>query len=143
MNELQPSVESQCMLSASMFRGAISNLSLRKKLTILVTVGVFLPVMVLTYMQYQSLTELQNKTKGAFKDNLRQGLTLVERRMKQRLEDLATQTLGPLDSIDLSSLKATDAAAEEIRKAFCRRKAFASWDRRDFCFRLLGCQARS
>ena len=101
-----------------MFRGAISKLSLRKKLTILVSVGVFLPVVVLTYMQYQSLTELQNKTKGAFKDNLRQGLTIVERRMKQRLEDLATQTLGPISSIDLSS----PTAAEEIEKHFANVK---------------------
>ena len=82
-----------------MLRDAISKLSLRKKLTILVTVGVLLPVLVLTYMQYQSLTELQNKTKGAFKDNLRQGLTIVERLMKQRLEDVATQTLNPIGSM--------------------------------------------
>ena len=91
------------MLSLSMFRDAISKLSLRKKLTILASVGVFLPVLVLTYMQYRSLTELQNKTKGAFKDNLRQGITIVERQMKQRLEDVAAQTLNPIGSINLSS----------------------------------------
>ena len=79
-----------------MFRGAISKLSLRKKLIILASVGVFLPVIVLTYMQYRSLTELQNKTKGAFKDNLRQGLTIVERQMKRRLEEVGTQTLEPI-----------------------------------------------
>src|SRR5215216_6358367 len=99
------------MLSRSMFRDAIRKLSLRKKLTILASVGVLLPVLLLTYMQYRSLAELQNKTKGAFKDNLRQGLTIVEHQMKQRLEDIAAQTLNPISSMHLS-------AAEELEKYF-------------------------
>jgi signal transduction histidine kinase len=65
-------------------------------------------------MQYRSLTELQNKTKGAFKDNLRQGFTYVEHQMKQRLEDVAAQTLNPIDGIHLSS----PGAAEEFEKYF-------------------------
>ena len=93
-------------------------LSLRKKLTILASVGVLLPLLVLTYMQYRSLTELQNKTKGAFKDNLRQGLTIVEHQMKQRLEDVAAQTLDPIGNIHLSS----PAAAEELEKYFANVK---------------------
>lgn len=97
-----------------MFRDAISKLSLRKKLTILASVGVFLPLLVLTYMQYQSLAELQNKTKGAFKDNLRQGLTIVEHRIKQRLEGVAAQTLNPIGSIRLAS----PGASEEVEKYF-------------------------
>ncbi|HEX8144585.1 MAG TPA: HAMP domain-containing sensor histidine kinase [Pyrinomonadaceae bacterium] len=97
-----------------MFRDAISKLSLRKKLTILASVGVFLPLLLLTYMQYRSLAELQNKTKGAFKENLRQGLTIVEHKMEQRLEDVAAQTLTPLGSIRLSS----PGAAEELEKYF-------------------------
>lgn len=92
-----------------MFRDAISKLSLRKKLIILATVGVFLPVTVLTYLQYRSLIELENKTKGAFKDNIRQGLTNVGLVMKQRLEDIATQTLSPLGNINLSSPTAAEA----------------------------------
>jgi hypothetical protein len=99
---------------SSMFRGSISKLSLRKKLTILAAVGVFLPVLVLTYMQYQSLTELQNKTKGAFKDNIRQGFTLVQRQMKQHLQDIATQTLNPIDNLHLSP----PADAAQIEKYF-------------------------
>ena len=79
-----------------MFRDAVNKLSLRKKLTILAAVGVLLPLLALTYLQYRSLTELENKTKGAFKDNVRQGLTLVEDRMKQRLENVAGQTLNPI-----------------------------------------------
>src|ERR1044071_461885 len=80
-----------------MFRDAVKKLSLRKKLTILATVGVLLPIFVLTYLQYRSLSELQIKTKGAFKDNVRQGLVAVELKIKQRLEDLAVQTLDPID----------------------------------------------
>src|SRR5687767_1564354 len=97
------------MLSLGMLREVIDKLSLRKKLIILASVGVFLPVLVLTYMQYRSLAELQNKTKGAFKDNLRQGLTIVERTMKQRLEEVAAQTLNPIGSIS---------APEELEKYF-------------------------
>jgi signal transduction histidine kinase len=103
------------MLSLSVFRNAISRLSLRKKLTILAVVGVFLPILLLTYMQYRSLTELQNKTKGAFKDNLRQGLTIVENQMKQRLEEIAAQTLQPIGSMHLWSGGTT---TEELEKHF-------------------------
>ena len=113
----QLSVESRGMLSPGVFRGAISKLSLRKKLTILASVGVLLPLLVLTYMQYRSLAELQNKTKGAFKDNLRQGLTIVENQMKQRLEEIAAQTLNPIGSMHLSSLS-SPGAAEEFEKYF-------------------------
>jgi len=104
-----------------MFRDAISKLSLRKKLTILASVGVFLPIVVLTYMQYQSLTELENKTKGAFKDNLRQGFTILQRQMKRRLEDVAAQTLEPVGSLHLSSLP-SPGRAEEIEKYFAKLK---------------------
>jgi signal transduction histidine kinase len=108
------SVESAGMLSRSMFRNAIGKLSLRKKLTIVASVGVLLPVLALTYMQYRSLVELQNKTKGAFKDNLRQGLTIIEQLMKRRLEDIAAKTLDPIGSMDLSSA----GAAKELEKYF-------------------------
>jgi signal transduction histidine kinase len=98
------------MLSPGMFRDAISKLSLRKKLAILVSIGVVLPLLVLTYLQYRSLAELENKTKGAFRDNLRQGLTLLQRRMRQRLEDLAAQTLNPIGNIP--------AGSEELERYF-------------------------
>src|ERR1041384_6151304 len=102
------------MLSHGMFRDAIGKLSLRKKLTILALVGVFLPVMGLTYLQYRSLAELQTKTKGAFKDNLRQGLPFVEQQMKQRLEEIAAKTLKPIGGMHLSS----PGISEELDKYF-------------------------
>src|SRR6185369_1145414 len=102
------------MLSLRVYRDAISKLSLRKKLTILVSVGVFLPLLVLTYLQYRSLTELQNKTKGAFKDNIRQGFTIVQQQMKQRLEEVAAQTLEPVANRQFSPPR----AAEELEQYF-------------------------
>ena len=101
-----------------MFRDAISKLSLRKKLAILASVGVLLPLLVLTYMQYRSLAELQNKTKGAFKENLRQGLIIVEHKIKERLQDVAVQTLNPIGSIRFSS----PGGAEELEKYFADMK---------------------
>ena len=113
-----------------MFRGAIRKLSLRKKLTILASVGVLLPLLILTYMQYRSLTELQNKTKGAFKDNLRQGLTNVELRMAQRLEEIADKTLKPIGSMDLTS----PGAADELKKYFANVKRSHTEIREIFVF---------
>jgi signal transduction histidine kinase len=106
------------MISPNIFQEALRKLSLRKKLALLASVGVFLPLLILTYMQYRSLTELQNKTKGAFKDNLRQGLTIVEHQMKQRLKDVAAQTLNPIGSIHFRS----PGAAEEIERHFANVK---------------------
>ena len=106
------------MLSLGMFREAISKLSMRKRLVILASVAVFLPVVALTYMQYRSLAELEQKTKGAFKDNLRQGLLIVERQMKQRLEGIGSETLIPIGNIQLSS----DGGTEEIEKHFANVK---------------------
>jgi len=109
---------SRCILSTSMFRGTIRKLSLRQKLVILTSVGVLLPIFVLTYLQYQSLTELENKTKGAFKDNLRQGITIVEQRMRQRLQDVAAQTLNPIGSMHLQSRSVPEDDAKAIEKYF-------------------------
>lgn len=102
------------MISPTMFRDAIRDLSLRKKLAILASFGVILPLLVLTSMQYRSLSDLQSKTKGALKDNLRQGVTMVEHQMKRRLEDVASQTLIPLDNIHFLS----PGVAQELEKYF-------------------------
>jgi signal transduction histidine kinase len=121
------------MLSLRVYRDAISKLSLRKKLTILVSVGVFLPLLVLTYLQYRSLTELQNKTKGAFKDNIRQGLTIVQHQMRQRLQEIAAQTLEPIGSMRLSP-------AEEFEKYFANVKRSHAEIEQIFVFGFVGLQ---
>jgi signal transduction histidine kinase len=100
-----------------MLRPAVGKLSLRQKLTLLVSVGVLLPILILTYLQYRSLAELQNKTKGAFKDNLRQGLPILEQQMKQRLEDIAHQALDPIGNMPLASLSPAR-STEQLEKYF-------------------------
>jgi hypothetical protein len=105
------------MLRFGMFRDAVNKLSLRKKLTILAAVGVLLPILVLTYMQYRSLAELQDKTKGAFRDNVRQGLTVVQLKIKQRLEDIAAQTLNPIGSMRLSSVEQIEKYFADVKRS--------------------------
>src|SRR6185436_16880720 len=75
--------------------------------------------LVLTYMQYRSLADLESKTKGAFRDNLRQGFTLLQRQMKQRLEAVAAETLNPIGGIHVSP--AGDAQAIEKYLASVKR----------------------
>jgi signal transduction histidine kinase len=98
-----------------MWRDTLSKLSLRKKLIVLALAGVVLPVLVLTYLQYRSLTELENKTQGAFKDSLRQRLTNVQLQMKQRFADVAAQTLEPIDSLE--SPEALETYLANIKRA--------------------------
>lgn len=97
----------------------MKKLSLRQKLLLLVVVGVLLPLSILTYLQYRSLTELRNKTKGALKDNIRQGMTLVGQRMKQRSQEVAAKTFENF-SLKLSSLESTDGSGEKYLGDFKR-----------------------
>jgi len=129
------------MLSPGMFRDAIRKLSLRKKLVILVSLGVLLPVLGLTFLQYRSLTELENKTKGAYKDTLRQRLANVQLQMKRRLEDVAAQTLNPIGSPQLSSPDGVqrfekDTADAHIRSLFDRSLTAQNFldDKRNYLF---------
>jgi signal transduction histidine kinase len=89
-----------------MFRGSITKLSSRKKLIILASVAVLLPLVLLSFVQYRSLVELENKTKGAFKENLRQTLLNVERQIEGKFEAIASRSLIPVGSIKLSSEEA-------------------------------------
>src|SRR5687768_13363533 len=97
-----------------MFRDSITKLSLRKKLLLLALVAVLLPIMLLTYVQYRSLVELENKTREAFKENLRQTLLNVEGQVEEKFEAIASRSLMPLGNIKLSSGK----AAEQFEKHF-------------------------
>ena len=126
-----------------MFRSAIRKLSLRQKLTILASVGVLLPLLILTYVQYRSLAELENKTKGAFKDNLRQGLTILEQKMKKRLEQIAVQTLNPTANMHLSSPAAGERATKEFEKYFADVKHSHPEIEEIFVFRYSGVQSKT
>ena len=69
-------------------------------------------------MQYRSLVELDNKTKVAFKDNLRQGFAILQRQMKQRLESVAGQILDPIGHLNPSPA----GAAQQIENHFANVK---------------------
>lgn len=126
------------MLSPGMFRESIRKLSLRKKLVILVSLGVLLPVTGLTFLQYRSLTELENKTKGAYKDTLRQRLANVQLQMKQRLENIAAQTLGQNGSLppDGAQRFEKDKADAHVRSLFDRSLTAQNFldDKRNYLF---------
>ena len=77
-------------------------MSSRKKLIVLVTLVVLLPLYLLTYVQYRSLVELEKKTKGAYKENLRQNLLNVERQVEGKFEEIASGSLTPVGNIKLS-----------------------------------------
>ena len=68
----------------------------------LTAVAVLLPIWLLTYTQYRSLVELEKKTKGAYKENLRQNLLDIERKMEEKFEDIAARALLPAENIALS-----------------------------------------
>ncbi|HYO91918.1 MAG TPA: hypothetical protein VEQ40_09785, partial [Pyrinomonadaceae bacterium] len=58
--------------------------------------AVLLPITILFFMQYRSIAELEGKTKVAVKENLRQTLQGIERKMEERFVGLARETLLPV-----------------------------------------------
>lgn len=102
----------------NMFPNFITRLSSRKKLIMLVSAVVLLPLTLLAYMQYRSLVELENKTKAAFKENLRQTLLSIEHRTGRRFETLAGQSLIPVAGIRFSD----EAGERQLEKYFSEVK---------------------
>ena len=77
-------------------------MSSRTKLIALAVVAVMLPTMVLSLIQYNSLLELQSKTKQAAQESLRQVLYGVAGRAEVELAWMAEEALGTLDAESLS-----------------------------------------
>lgn len=77
-----------------------------------------LPLILLTFVQYRSLVELENKTKGAFRENLRQTLLNVEHQVEAKFEEIASQSLIPVGSIKLSA----EGDREQFEKYFASVK---------------------
>ncbi|HEX8250876.1 MAG TPA: HAMP domain-containing sensor histidine kinase [Pyrinomonadaceae bacterium] len=100
-----------------MLRGSPFKISSRKKLIVLAAVAVLLPIWLLTYTQYRSLLELEKKTKGAYKENLRQNLLDVERKMEEKVEDIAHRALLPAAENIRLSKKETAAQFEKYFSA--------------------------
>jgi signal transduction histidine kinase len=61
------------------------------KITTIALVAILLPTILLSLIQYRSLTELQQKTKAAVRDNLRQTLQAFSARVREKLEDYAAE----------------------------------------------------
>jgi signal transduction histidine kinase len=119
-----------------MFPGSITKLSTRKKLIILASVAVLLPVILLSFVQYRSLVELENKTKAALKENLRQALLNIERQVEGKFEGIASQSLIPVGSIKLSS----EGDREQIEKYFSTVKQSHPEIDQIFVFSYCGCE---
>jgi hypothetical protein len=111
-------------------------LSPRKRLVILASVAVLLPLALLSFMQYRSLVELENKTKVAFKENLRQTLLDIERQVAGKFEAIASRSLIPVGNIKLSSKEST----EQFEKYFSGVKQSQPEIDRIFVFSHCGCE---
>ncbi len=102
--------------------------------------AVLLPVAILLLVQYRSFADLENKTRAAVQENLRQTLQSFSRRVVEKTEALAAETLGGIDPADVEQerldliagcLSAIKQSHPETDLAFvvihcsCREKNFA------------------
>ncbi len=84
--------------SIRMIRGLQFNSSHRVWLALL---AVLLPVIALSVAQYRSLAELENKTRVAGQEQLRQALQSLMHRTREKLETLTAATLGSIDVAEI------------------------------------------
>ena len=66
-------------------------LSDRTKLIVFAAIAVMVPTTILTVIQYRSLVDLEDKTKVAVEDNLRETLMQISRKLDWRFKKLARQ----------------------------------------------------
>ena len=71
------------------------------KITAIALVAILLPTILLSLIQYRSLSELQQKTKAAVRDNLRQTLQTFSARVRTKLEDYAAQVTSAIPGDEL------------------------------------------
>jgi len=74
----------------------------KRNLITLAAVAIVLPTGALAFMQYQSLVDLESKTRIAIEENLRQTLQSIARNAQGDMQTLARETLGPLGSMSRS-----------------------------------------
>jgi signal transduction histidine kinase len=128
-----------CILGG-MIRRLCFNLSHRAGLAVLLLVAVLLPVVILLLAQYRSLAGLESKTRAAAQENLRQTLQSFSRRVAEKIEAQAAETLGGVDPSDVEQerldriadrLSAIRQSHSETDLAFvvihcsCRKRNFA------------------
>lgn len=74
----------------------------KRNLITLAAVAIVLPTGALAFMQYQSLVDLESKTRIAIEENLRQTLQSIARNAQGDMQALARETLAPLGSMSRS-----------------------------------------
>ena len=123
-----------------MIRRLRFNSSHRTGLVVLLMMAVLLPIAILLLAQYRSFADLESKTRAAVQEDLRQTLQSLSRRIVERAEALAAETLGGIDPADVEQerfdriadrLSAIRQSHPETDLAFvvihcsCREKNFA------------------
>src|SRR5581483_8383716 len=90
------------------------NLSSKTRLIAIAVVALLLPKVVLSVVQFRSLVDLEDKTKVAVQENMRQTLQTVSRKVEENLTGLARKNLS---DIRLSDLEPSNFLALERRFA--------------------------
>lgn len=71
----------------------------KTRLIVLAAVAVVLPTTTLSLVQYRSLVDLEDKTKAAVRENLRQTLQGVSRKVEEQFVSMAREALTPVGQI--------------------------------------------
>ncbi|HXG67625.1 MAG TPA: HAMP domain-containing sensor histidine kinase [Blastocatellia bacterium] len=102
-----------------MLKSSIRRFSSRAKLITLAIVAVLLPTAIFSFIQYRSLVDLEEKTKVAMQDRLRQTLYLIGKEVGNNVKNVAIEALHPIQSPDTSpdNLKWLEAHFAAIRQA--------------------------
>src|SRR5438045_1921822 len=77
------------------------NLSSKTRLIAIAVVALLLPTMVLSVVQFRSLVDLEDKTKVAVQENMRQTLQTVSHKVEENLKGLARKSLSDVRLPDL------------------------------------------
>jgi len=94
------------------------NLSSKTRLIAIVVIALLLPTVVLSVIQFRSLVDLEDKTKVAVQENMRQTLQTVSRKVEENLKWLARKnlsdiTLGDLEPQNFQALERRFAAIKQ------------------------------
>src|SRR5690348_6479005 len=73
-------------------------LSAKTKLIVFAMVAVLVPTTILSVVQYRSLVDLEDKTKVAVEENLRQTLMLISHKLDWKFRKLAADNLNLIDA---------------------------------------------
>jgi signal transduction histidine kinase len=102
-----------------MQRRSRRHLSSKAKLITLAIVAVLLPSTVLSVIQYNSLVDLEGKTKVAVQENLRQTMQTLTRKVEDNLKNLAKETLEPIgyEDVEQGNLQKIEQQFTAIKQA--------------------------